>query len=297
MKILVTGSKGQLGWELLRLGKGFNAEIIGADLPEADITDKGNVSDMISGIKPFLVINAAAYTAVDKAESEQAVAFSVNRDGPANLAESCETAGIPLIHVSTDFVFDGKKTSPYTEDDPVSPLSVYGKSKAEGEEAVISRLSQHIIVRTAWLYGAHGQNFVKTVLRLGKEKEVLRVVADQQGCPTSAEDLAEALLTIAARVHEGGGIAWGICHYCGEGVTTWHGFAEAVLDAARRHNMAIKTLRAEAISTAEYPTAAKRPAFSALDCGRIRRNFGIAAKPWKESLEKVVKVLAAQLCG
>lgn len=295
MKILVTGSKGQLGWELLRQGDRFGAEVIGVDLPEADITDKRSVVEMISGINPSLVINAAAYTAVDKAESEQAIAFSVNRDGPANLAESCEKAAIPLIHVSTDFVFDGKKTSPYTEDDPVSPLGVYGKSKADGEHAVISRLSQHIIVRTAWLYGINGQNFVKTMLRLGKEREVLRVVADQHGCPTEAGDLAEALLTVAARVQEDSDeICWGIYHYCGEGITTWHGFTEAILDAARRHGMAIKTLRVEAISTAEYPTPAERPAFSALDCGRIRSNFGIAAKPWRERLEKVVAVLASQ---
>jgi len=294
MKILVTGSKGQLGWELLRLGKRFGAEIIGVDLPESDITDKRNVAKMISNLQPSLVINAAAYTAVDKAESEQAIAFSVNRDGPANLAESCEKAGIPMIHVSTDFVFDGKKTSPYTESDPVSPLSVYGKSKAEGEHAVISHLSRHIIVRTAWLYGVDGQNFVKTMLRLGKEREVLRVVADQQGCPTAAEDLAEALLTIAARVHVRDDICWGIYHYCGEGVTTWHGFTEAILDIAKRHGMAIKTLRVEAISTAEYPTAAKRPAFSALDCGRIRNKFVVTTKPWRESLEKVIAVLASQ---
>ncbi|OQX23809.1 MAG: dTDP-4-dehydrorhamnose reductase [Desulfobacteraceae bacterium IS3] len=294
MKILVTGSKGQLGWELLRQGDRFGAEVIGVDLPESDITDKRNVAEMISNLQPSLVINAAAYTAVDKAESEQAIAFSVNRDGPANLAESCEKAGIPMIHVSTDFVFDGKKTSPYTESDPVSPLSVYGKSKAEGEHAVISHLSRHIIVRTAWLYGAHGQNFVKTMLRLGKEREVLRVVADQQGCPTAAEDLAEALLTIAARVHVSDNICWGICHYCGEGVTTWHGFTEAILDVAKQHGMAIKTLRVEAISTAEYPTAAKRPAFSALDCGRIRSSFGVTTKPWRESLEKVIAVLASQ---
>lgn len=285
MKILVTGSKGQLGTELILQGRNFGFEIIGADLPELDITDINQTRAAVSDSQAFLVINAAAYTAVDKAETEPELAFAVNRDGPANLAESCAGADIPLIHISTDFVFDGKKRTPYLEADALSPVSVYGKSKAAGEDAVRERIKQHIILRTSWLYSVHGYNFVKTMLRLGSEKEVIRVVADQYGCPTSAADLAEAVLRIAAQLRESGEIQWGTYHYCGAGITTWHGFAEAIFELAG------KTTAAEPIPTAEYPTPAQRPAFSALDCTRIQENFGIGPRPWKKSLKEVVEKL------
>lgn len=173
MKILVTGSKGQLGHELLIQGNNLGYAILPADLPELDITDKTQVKHWLEKFQPSLVVNAAAYTNVDKAETEQNLAFAVNRDGPANLAEACAKFEIPLIHISTDFIFDGKKRSPYIETDPVYPLSIYGKSKQEGENEVRSRLKKHIILRTAWLYGVHGQNFVKTMLRLGREKQGL----------------------------------------------------------------------------------------------------------------------------
>jgi dTDP-4-dehydrorhamnose reductase len=283
MKILVTGSKGQLGTELILQGGDFGFEIIGADLPELDITDINQTRAAVSDSQAFLVINAAAYTAVDKAETEQELAFSVNRDGPANLAESCADVNIPLIHISTDFVFDGKKTSPYLETDAVSPVSVYGRSKAAGEDAVRERISEHIILRTSWLYSVQGYNFVKTMLRLGQEKDVIRVVADQYGCPTSAADLAEALLRMAAQLRERSEIQWGTYHYCGQGITTWHGFAEAIFELSG------KTAVAEPIPTAEYPTPAQRPAFSALDCTRIQEHFGIVPRPWKKSLKEVVE--------
>ncbi|QTA85754.1 dTDP-4-dehydrorhamnose reductase [Desulfonema magnum] len=290
MKILVTGSEGQLGWELSRQGDRFDFEIIGADLPETDITDIAQVENTLSNTCPALVINAAAYTAVDRAETEQTLAFAVNRDGPANLAASCAKMNIPLIHISTDFVFDGKKGTPYSETDPVSPLSVYGKSKAAGEDAVRSQTEAHIILRTAWLYGAHGQNFVKTMLRLGKEKEVIRVVADQYGSPTSAANLADAALSIARGVlKDAGKIApsWGTYHYCGKGVTSWHGFTEMIFELAKPYGE-IQTTRVEPVTTAEYPTAAKRPPFSALDCGRIQKNFGITTRPWQKSLKIII---------
>ena len=292
MKILVTGSKGQLGHELLIQGNNSGYEILPADLPELDITDKTQVKHRLERFQPSLVVNAAAYTNVDKAETEQDLAFAVNRDGPANLAEACAKFEIPLIHISTDFIFDGKKSSPYIESDPVSPLSIYGKSKQEGENEVRSRLKKHIILRTAWLYGVHGQNFVKTMLRLGREKEVISVVSDQFGSPTSAADLTAVVLQIISRIKKyNGDINWGTYHYCGLGITTWHGFAEEILSLARQY-ISIKTKDVKPISTAEYPTKATRPPFSALDCGLIKKNFGISLKPWQDSLKTVIR----QLC-
>ena len=291
MKILVTGSKGQLGHELLIQGNNLGYEILPADLPDLDITDKTQVKHRLEKFQPSLVVNAAAYTNVDKAETEQNLAFAVNRDGPANLAEVCAKFEIPLIHISTDFIFDGKKNSPYIESDPVSSLSIYGKSKQEGENEVRSRLKNHIILRTAWLYGVHGQNFVKTMLRLGREKEVISVVADQFGSPTSAADLAVAVLQIISRIKYSGDINWGTYHYCGHGITTWHVFAEEILNLAK-HYIPIKTKNVNPISTAEYPTKATRPCFSALDCGLIKKNFGIRLKPWQDSLKTVIR----QLC-
>ncbi len=287
MKILVTGSKGQLGVELVRQGDRFDVEMVGVDLPKTDISDKSAVSRTLSLVRPVVVINAAAYTAVDKAESDQETAFAVNRDGAANLAEASAEAGIPLIHISTDFVFDGKKKMPYIETDPVSPLNIYGKSKAEGEQAVRLNIPEHLIIRTSWLYGVFGNNFVKTMLRLGAEKEVIRVVADQHGCPTSAADLAETLLTIAVRIWDNTGVEWGTYHYSGRGITTWHCFAEKILELAKPYHR-IRAEQVEAISTSEYPTPAKRPAFSALDCGQIQNTFGIIPRPWQESLKIVI---------
>ena len=290
MKILVIGSKGQLGHELLIQGNNLGYEILPADLPDLDITDKTQVKHWLEKFQPSLVVNAAAYTNVDKAETEQNLAFAVNRDGPANLAEACAKFEIPLIHISTDFIFDGKKSSPYIESDPVSSLSIYGKSKQEGENEVRSRLKKHIILRTAWLYGVHGQNFVKTMLRLGREKEVISVVADQFGSPTSAADLAEAILNIISKIKHSGDIKWGTYHYCGIGITTWHVFTEEILNLASRY-ISIKTTNVKPISTAEYPTDAARPCFSALDCSLIKKNFGINPKPWQDSLKTVIRRL------
>ena len=237
-----------------------------------------------------LVINAAAYTAVDKAESEEDIAYAVNKDGPAYLASACKEAGIPLIHVSTDYVFDGSKKGPYLESDPVSPLGVYGRSKAAGEEEIRSRLQKHIILRTAWLYGIHGSNFVKTMLRLGKERQSLRVVSDQYGCPTYASDLAEAILAISENHLEGRKIVWGTYHFCGGGFTTWHAFAEEIFRIACRYQ-SFNVKEIVPIGTSEYPTAAKRPHNSVLDCSLLRKNFGIIPHPWEESLAVMIEKL------
>ena len=235
MKILVIGANGQLGQELIscRVRKSFG--ILARDRAALDITDPRSVKAEVSQTDVSLVVNAAAYTAVDKAESEPDLAFTVNRDGPANLASACAEAGIPLIHISTDYVFDGSKESPYLETDPVCPLSVYGKSKAAGDEEVRKLLREHVILRTSWLYGVHGHNFVETMLRSARDNEPLRVVADQFGCPTYSADLAEAIFMIAEKFTRDRQIAWGTYHYCGKGVTTWHGFAEEIFALTLRH--------------------------------------------------------------
>jgi dTDP-4-dehydrorhamnose reductase len=290
MKVLVTGAHGQVGWELSRRGAGKGSNILALDRATLDITDQSAVKRTVGRSGAALVVNGAAYTAVDQAESESELAFAANRDGPANLASACAEAGIPLIHISTDFVFDGEKKGPYHETDQVSPLNVYGKSKAAGETEVRERLREHIILRTSWVYGVHGRNFVKTILRLGRERDVIKVVADQYGCPTYAADLAEAILLIAAKLREFGESDWGTYHYCGKGVTNWHGFAEAILVVARQYtNLVIKEV--EPIATTEYPTLAKRPTNSVLDCSLIENHLGISPKPWNESLTKMLRQL------
>jgi dTDP-4-dehydrorhamnose reductase len=290
MKILVTGAHGQVGWELTRRGgdRGFAVEA--TDVEIFDITNPRAVEEKVCGQAWALVVNCAAYTGVDRAESEPELALAVNRDGPAHLAAACGKGRIPLIHISTDYVFDGEKDGPYQETDPVSPLGAYGRSKAEGEKEVRSRLREHIILRTSWVYGIHGQNFVKTMLRLGRERRVLRVVNDQQGCPTSAADLAEVILAIAG---QGGGNRWGTYHYSGRGVTTWHGFAEAIFAEARKYT-SLLVERVEPIPTAQYPTPAKRPANSVLDCSLFTSAFGIEPRPWRESLAEVMQGLFSQ---
>jgi dTDP-4-dehydrorhamnose reductase len=288
MRILLTGANGQVGWELSNRGRQRGLEILALDRSALDIKDPSSVEKEVSQPGVFLVVNAAAYTAVDQAELEPELAFSVNRDGPAYLASACAKAGIPLIHISTDFVFDGEKRGPYHETDQVSPLNVYGKSKAAGEIAMRERLQEHIILRTAWVYGVHGNNFVKTMLRLGREREVVHVVDDQYGCPTYAADLAETILKIAAQFLDDGQVQWGTYHYCGKGVTSWYGFAEAIFSVAAEY-VALRVRQVEPISTAQYPTAARRPANSVLDCSLVERSFGIVPKPWDESLARMLE--------
>jgi dTDP-4-dehydrorhamnose reductase len=283
--IIVVGSSGMLGWEVVESLKrgGFKAAPL--DIPLIDITKRESARSVLGGIgSPGLLINCAAYTAVDKAESEPEAAFAVNRDGPANLADECERLGIPLIHISTDYVFNGKSDRPYKEEDAADPQNVYGLSKWEGEEAVRSRLARHIIVRTSWLYGSRGLNFVKTILRLGKEREELKVISDQYGCPTWSFDLAGCLVRIAEHALSGlEEVPWGTYHFCGEGITTWYHFAFAILDEARRRESS-RIARVSPVPSSSYPTVAARPGYSALDCGKIEASFGIAPPPWEKSL-------------
>ncbi|MDY0039250.1 MAG: dTDP-4-dehydrorhamnose reductase [Desulforhabdus sp.] len=288
MKVVVIGHKGMLGQDLMiRLEKARH-EAIGLDIPDIDIAREGEAISCCRASKPDLIINCAAYTAVDKAEAEADLAFLVNREGVANLAKACKSQKIPLIHISTDYVFDGKSIHPYREDDPVNPLGVYGRSKWEGEQAVRSILDRHVIVRTAWLFGIHGHNFVKTILRLARENETIRVVADQFGCPTWTYDLADGLVRIAEHIADAGNKEpWGTYHFCGKGRTSWHGFAEAIVDEARQREQ-LKVRDVIPITTADYPTPAVRPAWSVLDCHKIEEAFGIVPSNWRDVLSAMM---------
>ena len=284
MRIIVTGARGQVGWELNRRATLLGHDVLAWDVAELDITDATAVDRALDASGADVAINAAAYTAVDKAEQEPELAFAVNRDGPAHLAAACARSHIPLLHISTDYVFDGRKTGPYAEDDPVAPLGVYGQSKQEGDEAVRRLLSRYLILRVSWVFGAHGHNFVKTILRLAREREELRVVADQWGCPTYAGDIADVLLELAGRLAEiDARDAWDTYHYCGEPATTWHGFASGIVEQARTCEP-LKVRAVTAIATADYPTPAARPANSVLDSSRLTKRFGIHPCPWRDGL-------------
>lgn len=291
MSILITGCDGQLGWELCRQGSGAGLDIVSLDIPDIDITSQASIDKAFSGNQIDLVINAAAYTAVDLAESEPEQAFAVNRDGAAHLASACYSSGVPLIHVSTDYVFNGAKRNPYKETDPVSPLGVYGQSKAEGEDEIRKRIKEHVIVRTSWLYGIHGNNFVKTMLRLGKEMEQVSVVIDQYGCPTFAADLAQACLTIAEICLDNPSpTIWGTYHYCGCGETTWWEFASKIFELSKQYEECCVE-RVIPIPTSEYPTPAERPKNSVMDCASLTEKFGIEPPAWETSLANMLKRL------
>jgi dTDP-4-dehydrorhamnose reductase len=292
--VILIGAHGQLGWEVARRARESAISCHALGVAQVDITQRDAVLRAIERLEPSVVINVAAYTAVDKAESDAAAAFRVNRDGAAHLAEACAAANVPLIHVSTDYVFNGTKQTPYRETDPAAPLGIYGKSKWAGEEAVRRSCPRHVILRTSWLYGVHGQNFVKTMLRFGRERERLQVVDDQIGNPTFAGDLARAILTLIGGLQsdhwpdEG----FGTFHCTGQGATTWYGLARAVFALAAPTWG--REPEIEAISTADYPTAARRPLHSVLDCGRIAQIHGIALRPWQSALAETVGAMLAQ---
>jgi dTDP-4-dehydrorhamnose reductase len=281
--ILVTGGTGQLASALAAFP---GTRVVGR--PDFDFDQPETIEAAFQAATPRLVVNAAAYTAVDAAETDADAAYRANRDGPAILARLCARAGIPLIHVSTDYVFDGTKPDPYVETDPVAPQGVYGASKLAGEQAVMESGAKAIILRTAWVYAATGKNFVRTMLTVGKTRPRLTVVADQHGCPTTATDLAEAILAIVARLDATG---WqpeyhGIFHAAGSGATTWFGLATATFQEAGRHGANVPEIAP--IATADWPTPAKRPANSRLDCARLDRIFGVRLPNWRESLTRTV---------
>lgn len=284
---LLTGGTGQVGLALRR-NPPARVEIVAPGRAELDLANLPSLD--LSGYSA--VINCGAYTAVDKAESESGLAATINAGAPHDLAVAAAAAGIPIIQVSTDYVFSPNGTGPWREDAPTSPGNMYGASKHAGEEAVKASGARHAIVRTAWVISADGSNFVKTMLRLGAERDTLRVVADQRGSPTHAGDLAAALASITARfVAEPVQIS-GLWHCANAGETTWHGLAEHVFACAAQRGLKVPDT-IEAITTAEYPTPARRPADSRLDCEKIRNDFGISLRPWQGAVEEIV----AQLSG
>jgi dTDP-4-dehydrorhamnose reductase len=288
MKLLVLGAGGQVGRELCRRQWPAGYRLAAFDRGDVDIIREESIATAMHRERPDIVVNAAAYTAVDRAESEPDAAWAVNCSGPALLAAACRGAAIPLIHISTDYVFDGSKPGPYREDDPVNPLGVYGRSKEAGDRALREALAEHVILRTAWVYSAHGHNFVKTMLRLAADRPVLRVVADQTGSPTSAADIAAAIATVVQRIAAGQG-QWGTFNFTGAGAVTWHGFGETIFDLAEPWRG--PPPRVEAITTTDYPTPARRPANSVLDCSRIGEAFGITPRPWRAALAEVIQEL------
>lgn len=285
MRILVTGASGQLGHDLVaQLAAGAH-EILAPGRAELDLLDPAQVEATVLALRPDWVINCAAWTAVDQAEREPEAAFTVNRDSAGRLAAAAAAGGARLLQVSTDFVFDGRQSRPYRETDTPHPLGVYGQSKLAGEQAVRTALPGATILRTAWVYGAHGHNFVKTILRLAREGRPLRVVADQVGSPSWTRDIAAAIIAL---VRQG---AAGIYHYTNAGSTSWHGFASAILEEAPAAGIGLRTTTVEPITTAEYPTPARRPAYSVLDTTKIQALLAAPVPPWRDSLKQMLKEL------
>ena len=274
MRILLTGAGGQVGWELKSTLAALG-EVQAFDRAQLDLADTPRLIAAVRAMQPDAIVNAAAYTAVDKAETEREAAFAVNAMAPRVLAQEARRAGALLVHYSTDYVFDGGKATPYLEHDPTGPVSVYGESKLAGEQAIAASGCRHLILRTSWVYGPRGRNFLLTMLRLARERPELRVVDDQVGAPTSSLEIARATATLLAKG------ALGLYHMTAAGETSWCGFARAIL---ARAGLATPVV---AIRTADYPTPAKRPRNSRLDCSRLRADHGVALAPWEDALAEV----------
>jgi len=287
--IMVTGGTGQLATAMEQEG---GAVVRRVGRPGFDFDRPPSIAESVQVMQPAFVVNAAAWTAVDAAEANPDAAGRANRDGPATLAALCADARIPLIHISTDYVFDGNKGTPYTEADPTSPTGVYGATKLEGEQAVLAACPRAIVLRTSWVYSATGKNFVRSMLGAAQKTNRLRVVADQQGCPTSARDLAVAILAVVARLREGWQDRYaGVFHAAGAGSTTWHGLAEAVFQDAAAYGRPVPTV--DAIATSDWPTPARRPPDSRLDCTKLSQVFGIRLPEWRTGLSRTIAELLA----
>lgn len=290
-RILLTAKTGQLGQELQRTLAPLG-DVIGVERKTMDLAQPAMIRQVIGEVKPDLIVNAAAYTAVDKAESEPELAKAINAIAPTLMAEEAQRIGAALIHVSTDYVFDGKKSIPYIEQDATNPLGVYGQSKLAGEEGIRQTESRHIIIRTAWVYGTYGKsNFVKTMLRLFAEREEIRVVADQVGSPTWARDLAGAIATLGSEMAGEQSVQsplWGTYHYTNSGVTSWYDFAVAICEEAKQLGNPMKVQRIVPITTSEYPTPAKRPGYSVLSCKKISEVLGTHPPHWRQALRQML---------
>lgn len=293
MTTLLIGAGGQVGAELLRrlratgplVATTRTGSVDGADDVRAlDVGDLHAVAELIADVRPSTVINATAHTAVDRAESEPELAYRLNRDAPGAMAEACRASGARFVHYSTDYVFDGTASRPYREDNATAPSGVYGASKRAGEEAVLASGADALILRTAWVYARHGHNFLRTMLRLGAERDTVRVVADQVGSPTPAWMIADATLHLLAHAER----PQGIVHVVADGQTSWHGFADAIFDEAEQAVLLTRRPEVEPIATVDYPTPARRPAYSVLDTGRLRA-FGYAPPPWREGLAATLR--------
>jgi dTDP-4-dehydrorhamnose reductase len=291
-RVLVTGAGGQLGRALLRAPWPAHIAVVGKSHAELDISCQPEVEAWLAGSNIDVIVNAAAYTAVDQAESAADQAYLINQLGPATLAAACARLGAALVHVSTDYVFDGAKEAPYVESDPVAPRGVYGRSKAAGEKAVRETLDRHVILRTAWVYSPTNKNLVRTILRLAGYRDELSIVADQIGSPTSAQDLATAVQGVVERIVAGNAsgaaaVPWGTYHCTNAGWASWFTLARAVVDAAAP--ITGRRPQVRPIRAAEYPTPAARPANSRLDCSKLESAFGIHMRPWREALAPVVR--------
>ena len=297
MTVLVFGGNGQVGQELLRvlapLGK-VVATTRSGNLPDgsacetADFGQPDSLPTLLNRLQPSIVVNAAAYTAVDRAEQEVDAAFAANAQAPGVIARWCAAHGVPFVHYSTDYVFDGQGAAPYREDEPTAPLGVYGTSKRDGEDAVRAAGGRHLIFRTAWVYASHGANFLRTMLRVGAERDALRVVADQIGTPTPAALIAD--VTVQALQHSDQ--LSGTWHLTANGQTSWHGFAEAIFAEALATGVLAKVPTVEAIPSSEYPTPAKRPAWLVLDNRKLQQDFGIVLPTWQDGLKRVMAEIA-----
>ena len=296
MKAFITGGTGQVGTELVRRADSWNLDIVAPNRAELNLLDETEVYSQLDQTRPDIVVNSAAFTAVDAAETESDAAFQVNRDAVRIVADSCTQLSIPIIHLSTDYVFDGAKSGTYDESDLICPIGVYGKSKEAGEVVVREISGKHVILRTSWVYAAHGNNFVKTMLRIGKERQNLTVVNDQFGTPTFAGDIADAIFSIANQILERDTSQfWGTYHYTAKGWTTWKGFAEVIFEKAS--TWLPNKPDVEGIPSNQYPTAAKRPSNSVLNCSKIDLKFRPPRRHWQEGLDEVLSELKNEMNG
>lgn len=286
MRVLITGSSGQVGHCLTERLKN-KAEILALDYKGLDITDQLAVSKTVADFKPDYIINAAAHTAVDRAEQEVELSNAINRDGPQYLAQAAEHCGAVMLHISTDYVFDGEGEKPYIESDQTAPQGVYGQSKLAGEQAVADECRKHLILRTAWVFGEHGNNFVKTMLRLAQTRDEINIVGDQFGGPTYAGDIADTLIAMVDYIEQGQQPAWGVYHFAGMPYASWYEFAAKIFQLAEAKGVLAKQPKISSIPTSAYPTPAKRPANSRLDCSKIIKQFGIKPSDWVAALDNI----------